>query len=717
MAYLYFPYSGLINAVTSCILGVFVLSKNYKSATNRRFAYFAFSVTFWAFNYFLWLMSKNYDSALFFIRSAMVGAILIPATYGYFTSRLLEIDRTFRDSANFIIAFILICFSFSPLFIERVEPRMFFSFWPVPGYLFHVMLLYFVIHVVQAIWDVWDGLQNALGVKREQIRFVFIGTVIGYVGGCTNYFLWYDLPIPPYLNVLVSVYIFCVSYAIVRHQLMDIKFIIKKTIVFAGLFIAAYATFAFFAYLGTNFFESFTESRWIAMVPSVLVIVLILRPLEILLRNITDKYLFQKKYDYKELLKTFTNEVLTVLDLGELVDITVRKLSDIVKLENTSILLRDEESEEFKLVSTTGSLDSEYKLSNGDILVDYLASKNLLLINSYSEKAYSEGVTSRMKDFQGELVMPLVHHNKMIGILSFGKKKSDEEFTQDDIDILTALSRTLSIAIANALLFDKLSQAQAQAAQREKMAVIGTLSAGINHEICNPLGIARGQCEMFLLNMEEGMYKEKTSEELLDKARLIMKKVIHETDRATNITRKLSSFAKPPKGTFEDDVNVEKELDEVVTLVEHDLKLDNILIIKEIERNLPFILVDKKQVQEIFFNIIRNAVQAIGDSGTITIRAKKINDRVFIDIEDSGKGMDKKELGQIFNPFYTTKEPGRGTGLGLFIVRQIVNKNKGKVEVKSQPGKGTTVTLTFKAVTPKSRDAKKEAQAIEERNI
>jgi len=92
----------------------------------------------------------------------------------------------------------------------------------------------------------------------------------------------------------------------------------------------------------------------------------------------------------------------------------------------------------------------------------------------------------------------------------------------EDIDILQTVSKTLAVAIVNARLFEQLSEAQAQAAQREKMAVIGTLSAGLNHEICNPLGIVRGQCEMFLLNMEEGIYKDKSSEELVEKAREII---------------------------------------------------------------------------------------------------------------------------------------------------------------------------------------------------
>ena len=96
-----------------------------------------------------------------------------------------------------------------------------------------------------------------------------------------------------------------------------------------------------------------------------------------------------------------------------------------------------------------------------------------------------------------------------MGVLSLGKKKSDEDYTQDDLGILLPLARTLAIAISNAKLFDELGKTQAEAAQNEKMAVIGTLSAGINHEICNPLGIARGQCEAFLLNVKDGLYNNK----------------------------------------------------------------------------------------------------------------------------------------------------------------------------------------------------------------
>ena len=300
-----------------------------------------------------------------------------------------------------------------------------------------------------------------------------------------------------------------------------------------------------------------------------------------------------------------------------------------------------------------------------------------------------------MKNLQAELVLPLLLHDSLVGAITLGSKKSGEPYTQDDLDILVPLSRSEAVAISNAQAMEDLSKTQAEAAQREKMAVIGTLAAGINHEICNPLGIARGQCEVFLLNAKDGLYETRAKEEQIYEAMKIMEKVIKETDRATSITKKLSSFAKPGKGDINEDVDISNEIDEVMSLVGHDLELNKIKFNKNIPNDFPHIRADRKQLQEILFNLIRNAAQAIEGQGNITVKATKDDRSVFIDIEDTGKGIPENRLDQIFNPFYTTKAPGKGTGLGLFIVRQIIQRNRGAVTVRSKEGEGTTFTLQF----------------------
>jgi signal transduction histidine kinase len=489
------------------------------------------------------------------------------------------------------------------------------------------------------------------------------------------------------------------AYIILRYKFLDIEVIIRRAAVFAGLFAFVYGMFSLAMIVGQKFLRDYLAwNQWTAMVPAVVIITFALRPLEIFLTNATERFLFQKKYDYRQLLKTFTNEILTLLELDRLTQDTVAGLMKIMKLESATVLLLDKETKTYRQVTGIGLKEKGMIFKDNDTLISYLkANHQYILKDKNVDKVEGESeLKATFKKLNAQLCLPLSLHDQMLGILALGMKKSGEDYTQEDLDILMALARTEAIAIANAELFDELSKTQAEAAQREKMAVIGTLAAGINHEICNPLGIVRGQCELFLLNLRDGFYQDKPTDELLKICSEVMTKVIRETDRATAITKKLSSFAKPSKLSSFEEVTVEKEIDEVVELVGHDLKINNIEIQKDFPENFPLISADRKQIQEVLFNLIRNSAQAMDKKdGRIVLSGFIDNGSVVIRVSDNGSGISSDKINRIFNPFYTTKAPGKGTGLGLFIVKQVVERNHGSIAVESQEGVGTTFTLKF----------------------
>ncbi|MFH1878245.1 MAG: ATP-binding protein [Candidatus Omnitrophota bacterium] len=701
-----FAVSSLLTAITSFGMGIFVYFNGKNKRFNKIWLGVTFSVGIWGAGSLIATQIQDYTVSMFWWKITYIGVIYVPVFFFHFVCVFLKCNKNTVIRLTYLLApiFVVINLFFGNQFLGKINLVFGDLYWfSSPGILYNIFyVLFYLILNLYSYLLLFKKIKFAVGLERTQILYFIVGSAIGWIGSEGCFPVGWGVNFYPVSNFFTALYPIILGYAIVRHQLLDIEIIVKKTLVFAGLFVASYLVFSSFIYVGSIFFENIIQNRWIALIPSVFVIVLMLRPLDNFLRDITDKFLFQKKYDYKQLLKTFTNEVLTVLELYTLVDLTVAKLADIIKLDNAAILLHSEENEGFEMTSSTIDHNSRYFISDDSQTIRDMKQIDKYLISTgpVKKKFISYSMKSFMKDQQAVLVIPLIERNKLIGILSLGKKKSDEDFTQDDIDILLPLAQTLSIAITNAQLFVKLSEAQAQAAQREKMAVIGTLSAGINHEICNPLGIARGHCEMFLLNMKEGLYKTKSQEELLEKAQEIMKKVIHETDRATVITKKLSSFAKPSKDELQNDVSIEHEVNEVVALVEHDLKLDNINVITEIQPDLPFIVADKKQIQEILFNLIRNAaqaIQAVPHRGNILIRAASAGKKVHVYIEDTGVGISKKNLAQIFHPFFTTKEPGKGTGLGLFIVKQVVERNNGHISIQSEQGKGTVFTLVFNA--------------------
>ncbi len=691
-------------AMTCYGLAIFI-AKYSESKLHRLWACFNVSVGIWGSGIFMASISDNPSSALMYWKFAHAGGFFVSVLFFHVTHDFCQLNMkrallsiyaqaiVFSVLNIFGITGYKVTYLFNSVYYITVDNWLYIAitiFWFLPVILGHVLL--------------YLSYNKATGDRRNQMKYLFACMLVGFTGGVQHFFPVYGLNLYPYGNFLITIYTVIASYAILRHKLLDIEVIVKRVAVFAGLFAFVYGIFTIVTIIGQKTFKDIVGwNEWIATVPTVLIITVSLRPLENILTNITERFLFQKKYDYRELLRTFTNEVLTILDLQKLTDQTIVDLIKIIKLESASILLLDADTKEYRIAASSGLKEKGIMFKPADTLITYLRQSHQPLIKD-KEAESMEGHSSLRDDFKrlnAQLCLPIAHHDELLGVLCLGMKKSGEEFTPEDIDILMTLARTEGIAIANAQLFDQLSKTQAEAAQREKMAVIGTLAAGINHEICNPLGIVRGQCEMFLLNLRDGIYSEKNKEDLVKISSEIMNKVIRETDRATAITKRLSGFAKPAKKTDSEEVYVEKETDEVMGLVGHDLKLSNIEFRKEFEPGFPTILADRRQIQEVLFNIIRNAAQAMDkNDGQITLSGVSANGMAIIKIVDNGSGIPKDKIGQIFNPFFTTKEPGKGTGLGLFIVRQVVERNHGTIAVDSEDGVGTTFTLTFPATAP-----------------
>jgi len=703
-----FAFSGFLWGITTLSLGVFVLIVG-KNKVHRLWAIFNLNITIWAFGYAMAAMSKDIDTARFWWRFAHIGGNINTVILLHAVCVIGDLKRRLLLTFGYLQSVIFVVLAFAGytgsdlqyLFNSFYYPSLYFYSIKSIGLYFPIFVPIWLFYLIYALYELYTIYRKSYGVNKKNSGWFFVGITTGYVGSALTLLPLFYTKLYPYWNFTVPLYCIVVTYAIFRHQMLNIEVIIKKTLVFAGLLAAVSAmlllpTFVIQEYLiGT----ATLGGRILGLTISGIIIILAMRKIEDFLINITDKTLFQKKYDYKELLKTFTSEVLTVLDIDVLVHTTVDRLSHIMKIQSCGLLLLNKTKNQYELVASVG-VDKEWRkvtLGTDNTLATFLSRTRSYLSTKHQGKdsPLPKHIIEDMNRLKLELAIPLNIHDDMIGILTLGKKKSDEDYVQDDMDILLPLARTLAIALSNANMLVELGKTQAEAAQREKMAVIGTLSAGINHEICNPLGIARGQCEAYLLNIKDGLYKKKTSEELLEKAQKIMEKVIHETDRATAITKRLSSFAKPSKGLLSEVININEEMDEVLALVGYELKLDKVDIIKDIDKDLPTIAGDKKQLQEVFFNLIRNAAQAIEERGKITIRAKQHERKILVEIEDTGHGIPEDKIDQIFNPFFTTKEPGKGTGLGLFIVRQVVERNKGRISVKSKVGEGTTFMLEF----------------------
>ena len=223
--------------------------------------------------------------------------------------------------------------------------------------------------------------------------------------------------------------------------------------------------------------------------------------------------------------------------------------------------------------------------------------------------------------------------------------------------------------------------------QKEKLATLGEIIAGVAHELNNPLTGVVGFADLLLEEQSD------LPETIREDISIIQK----EAQRSARIVKNLLTFARQTEVTKEpQDVN--QIIEKTIELVEYDLKSKGITFVRKFGKNLPFILADFFQLQQVFINLINNASQAIlseKQSGKITFITRVVDNCVQITVEDDGPGMPPDILEKIFDPFFTTKEVGKGTGLGLSISFGIVHEHDGKITVRSKVGRGTVFTLRF----------------------
>ncbi len=230
---------------------------------------------------------------------------------------------------------------------------------------------------------------------------------------------------------------------------------------------------------------------------------------------------------------------------------------------------------------------------------------------------------------------------------------------------------------------EELVAMQARVAQSERLASLGMLAAGVAHEVNNPLG---GILALTVLTIEDMPKDDPNRENLAE--------VIRQTERCRDIVRGLLEFSRQSKANTEP-VDLNKVLQDTLALVEKQALFFKISVVWNMDPHLPPVIADRSQFQQVFMNILMNAVQAMNERGTITImtRHNRAGDSVEAAISDTGQGIPPEEIDRIFDPFFTTKESGHGTGLGLSIAYGIVTTHRGTISVQSEVGKGSTFTI------------------------
>jgi signal transduction histidine kinase len=281
-------------------------------------------------------------------------------------------------------------------------------------------------------------------------------------------------------------------------------------------------------------------------------------------------------------------------------------------------------------------------------------------------------IINEMKRLEMFFVFPIFKDRKLTGLLTLGKSRRGMRLPADSLEQLMIIANQISSAMAKAELIQEKLQLERKMYENERLSSLGRLSTSVAHEVKNPLSSIKAIVQVL---QEDSRNKAKTQKSLSI--------IVEEIDRLTKVVNQLLVFARP-QGDSKTNVKICDLINKVLVVIRHEAKMNNIDIHLEISNDLPLIMADEGSLTEVFFNIIHNAIQAMSEGGklTISITYEQKDDYIRVVFEDNGPGISRKDIGKIFEPFYTTKQ--MGTGLGLAIVKKKLEEVKGLIRVESE---------------------------------
>ena len=707
----FFALSGLVNGISTTFLGVFVFSRAKRDERHQTYLLTCLVLAIWGYAYFFWLMAADASDALLLARIFMSAAVFIPSSAYHHLLKLLDKKIPVKFLvANYVLSFVLFLANFDTWLVESVSSKSIFPYWPNPGPLFHLHFVQIVALSLLGLWTLFQEHRASVGLRRNQIKFLLIAEGIGWPGAFTNYPLWYDIPILPYGNILVTFYAGIFAYAVVRYRLLDIEIVIKKSLTYALLLLVLLSPCYLLVIWGQQTAFGQIDSFFSLFTLMLFIIVGFLFPkLRFRTEEALERVLFKKRVDYRNTLLHSSRDMVSIVDLEDLSNNLVRTISKALGVKKASLFLGDDVKGTYNVIAILGNdgPPKESCLSRTDPLVIAIGKTREGLIKEELEMTHeipnSRQTAKRMGQIDAEISLPIISKNKLIGILNLGHKEERGIYSNEDLELLSTLANQAAVAIENARLYQNLKQSQDTLRRADRLSSLGLLTAGLAHEIRNPLVAIRTFTQLLPERYEDAEFRNG-----------FQSLALKEVDRICGLITDLLSFARPSRpNVAQEDMN--SVIDGIARILDTQAKEKSVELVREFAPNLPKVWIDREQMKQVFMNLIFNGIQAMNDGGTITISTRIFTPEateqspsfVQVEVKDTGIGIPSENLEHIFDPFFTSKD--EGSGLGLSISHQIVQEHGGYVTVESKVGKGTSFLVNIPIGKP--------VRAMTERNL
>ncbi len=685
--YIYSSAFLFIVGMANLSLGVLTLLKSSEKATSKIFGAICFCM-------FLWCVSIGTLSLGFYgplsLRLAFFSCALIPL-FGLFFSTTFPNDKLpYSLGQTLLIAvpsIILIAFIPGELILDPIIVGQ--------GTLLRIGLLNQLYTLYMLAYFAWIGrnlfykFRKASPVEKVRYGYFFTGllftSLLGLLFGPIMVLIGIgDLV---YFGPLSTIFIVAfTAYAILKYQIMGIDIIIKKSMAYAIVTMVLISIYMVVALAAERIIRThFHLTSFLADAVAATVIVVSFQLIYAGIHGITDRVFFRRSIEYQKVLEEVSGSIASVIEMDALLVFIKRTIMDTLNPSCFSAFIK----------GSGGYADPEdekNKLSPEDHLIRQIDGSNKLLfieeLENGPDAADTGDAVREMKSRGFVLIVPALVKGRLVSVFCLGEKNSGELYKDEDIAFLSTLASETALAIDNSMMYDEQKRNIKKLQELDHMK--SNFISNISHELRTPLSSIKGF--VYMIRREKNM-KEENREEF-------MRIIEEDTERLTKLINRLLNLSRFEPGNIK--LN-KMEFDLIAAVREvmdgHRTQAEMKKIIVENDMSLNLMIhADPQNVKEALSQFLENAIEYTYDGGRIKVSVRDMGDEVSVSVADTGCGIPETELPHIFDRFYKVEKPIEqvgGIGLGLALVKNIVDAHGGKVCVESHPGRGSRFAFTM----------------------
>jgi len=550
---------------------------------------------------------------------------------------------------------------------------------------------------------VWRIRQSDSRTERARLAYLAIGAAASLFFSGLDLLPLAGVPFPTLGPVVTTLYLFFLAQTLLRLRLMDLHELLGKV---ASQSVLALMLAAVFLVL-TAWVKERQSLFVFNTILAAFVIGILLEPLRAKVDFYLTHLLFRERSELLASLATLRARLANVIDVAEGAAMTLDALNETRRVTHASLYLLAEDRPGYRLVDHRGPEPAAF--------LDAAGARGLLAAASSGEKALLlENLERRIDEMRQRIPegrrgreelrrlietrtalglmkagisVPLSGNDRVIGFLNLLDERVPEAYASDEIAMVLDVAERLATVVENSKLYERMRE-------RDRLAALGEMAAGLAHEIRNPLGAIKGAAQCL-------SPRERTGEDAE-----FLQVIVEEVNRLNGVVSEFLDYARPMKQNFGP-----TDINEVVTrttrLVQNEIP-GHLELQMQLAEALPKVDADAEQLKQVLLNLIQNAIQAMGDRpGRIRVQTsgpERFQDLrggpefVEVEVVDEGPGIPSDQQPHIFVPFYTTKQTG--TGLGLAICQRIVKSHGGTISVQSRPGAGSAFVVRLPAIAP-----------------